>query len=353
MKKQTTSTSITTRRKFLAGAPLLATALATSACPEKKDTRQKIKFSLFADLHHKESEFHWVTERLEAILKRAEENNVDFIMECGDFCSNVKTAKKLLDRYNNFKVPTYHAVGNHDFQSTKTLDIVMKAMNMKNNFYTVDKGVFKLIVLDANYYKDADGSFKHYASSSAYDKCHQKMAIITPPQLEMLGEALRTAKGPCLIFSHHGIRLDRPSYSITNSKEVLDVIEKNRHTPIMWSMGHYHRNHLRLDNGIAHFMVNSTTWDWLGGKFHSGYPEEMVKKGPEQLIRRICIYDKPVHAIVTVWEDGEIKIEGMKGGPYLGKTPEMLGSSSYKDNIPFDASVLSAHFKLFPALKES
>ena len=179
------------------------------------------------------------------------------------------------------------------------------------------------------------------------------MAIITPPQLEMLGEALRTAKGPCLIFSHHGIRLDRPSYSITNSKEVLDVIEKNRHTPIMWSMGHYHRNHLRIDNGIAHFMVNSTTWDWLGGKFHSGYPEEMVKKGPEQLIRRICIYDKPVHAIVTVWEDGEIKIEGMKGGPYLGKTPEMLGSSSYKDNIPSDQSVLSAHFKIFPAIRES
>ena len=351
MKAKPTSTS---RRKFLAGAPLLATAFASSSqAAEKKDTRQKIKFSLFSDLHHKESEFHWVTERLEAILKRAEENNVDFIMECGDFCSNVITAKKLLDRYNNFKVPTYHAVGNHDFQATKTLDIVMKAMNMKNNFYTVDKGVFKLIVLDANYYKDADGSYKHYASRSQFEKCNQKGTYITPPQLEMLGEALRTAKGPCLIFSHHGIRLDRPSISITNSKEVLDVIEKNRHTPIMWSMGHYHRNHLRIDNGIAHFIINSTTWDWLGGKFHSGYPEEMVKKGPEQLIRRICLYEKPVHAIVTVWEDGEVLIEGMKGAPYLGKTPEMLGSSSYKSAMPFDASVLSAHFKIFPAIKES
>jgi predicted phosphodiesterase len=352
MDKSTTST--TSRRKFLAGAPLLATALATSSCTEKKDTRQKIKFSLFADLHHKEFKFHWVEERLEQILKRAEDNNVDFMIHLGDFCSNVDTAKDLINRYNNFKVPTYHVVGNHDFQIMRNFSRVKKAFKMEESHYTVDMGVFRLIVLDANYFKDENGNFKHYSSKSHKEAYKSYTGTyITPPQIEMLAEALRTAKGPCMIFSHHGIRLDRPQAGITNTKEILEVIEKNRRTPIMWSVGHYHRNHLRLDNGIAYFMVNSTTWDWLGGKMHNGYPDEVVKKGPEQLVRRICIYDKPVHAIVTVWEDGEIKIEGMKGGPFLGKTPEMLGSSSYKDNFPSDQSVLSAHFKLFNAIKES
>ena len=57
----------------------------------------------------------------------------------------------------------------------------------------------------------------------------------------------------------------------------------------------------------------------------------------------------------TLEEGTEVQfdiVEGMKGAPYLGKTPEMLGSSSYKSALPFDASVLSAHFKIFPAIKE-
>lgn len=337
------------RRKFLFGAPMVALSI-TSCKKQGVDTRQKIKFSLFSDLHYRVGDYNWASKRLDAILKRAEENNVDFVMECGDFCHDVIKAKPIIDKYNNFKIPTYHAIGNHDFEATNTLEIVVKNMKMKNNFYTVDKGVFKLIALDTNYFINKKGEVEHYAASSAYDKCHQKMAIITKPQLEMLAEALSTAKGPCLIFSHNGMRPCDPSKGITNHEEVQKVISENQRTPIMWINGHYHRNHLRMNNGIAYFVINSPTSEWLGGK-HNGYPAEIMKKSP--LASKELLYDKPVNAIVTVWEDGEVKIEGMKGGCFMGKTPEMLGSSSYIGKLPFDTSVLSAHFKIFPPIKES
>lgn len=339
----------TSRRNFLISAPFVAGALA-SCKKDDVDKRAKIKFSLFSDLHYRIGDYNWASKRLDEILKRAEENNVDFVMECGDFCHDVVRSKPIIDKYNNFKIPTYHAIGNHDFEATNTLEIVVKNMNMKNNFYTEDKGIFRIIALDTNYFINKKGEIEHYAASSAYDKCHQKMAIITPEQIKMLAEALRTAKGPCLIFSHNGLRPWEPAKGITNHEEVSKTITENQRTPIMWVNGHFHRNSLRMGNGIAHFIINSSTSEWLGGS-HNGYPEEIMKKSP--LVKRELIYDKPVNAIVTVWEDGEVKIEGMKGKPFMDKYPEDLGSSSYISKLPFDASVLSAHFKIFPPVKES
>ena len=45
---------------------------------------QKVKFSVFADIHIHD---HWVSDsigRLNAILDRAKKENVDFVIHCGD-----------------------------------------------------------------------------------------------------------------------------------------------------------------------------------------------------------------------------------------------------------------------------
>lgn len=59
------------------------------------------------------------------------------------------------------------------------------------------------------------------------------------------------------------------------------------------------------------------------------------------------LYETPVHAVITVSEDGTFRIEGMRGAPYLGITPAMIGEPDMERNgLPFDANVLSAHFRL-------
>ncbi len=124
------------------------------------------------------------------------------------------------------------------------------------------------------------------------------------------------------------------------------VLFDNQRYPVIWINGHHHRNSLKLINQVAFFNLNSTTSEWLA-KTHDKYPPEFMKKSP--LAKHELLYEKPVHAIVTITKDGEFNIEGMEGGMYLGITPEMTGNKSHDtEGLPLDASVLSSHFKLYP-----
>ena len=59
------------------------------------------------------------------------------------------------------------------------------------------------------------------------------------------------------------------------------------------------------------------------------------------------LFSEPVHAVVTVKGNGEIRIDRMEGGMYQGITREMTGNSAFDSaGLPCDASVLSAHFRL-------
>ncbi len=330
------------RRNFIKVAAVSIGSLA-SGKSIAAESRDSIKFIVFADLHYRDGDYNWATKRLQEILDRARKNNVDFIIHCGDFCHNVKTAAPVIRPFNSFEKPHYHVMGNHDFEATKTLEDVVNAYQMKDgNFYSFDKGVFRFIVLDSNYFKDKDGKFTHYASSTAYEKCNQKEAIITPEQIDFLKEKLNTAKGPCAIFTHHGFGYVA---GISNADEVKKVLFENQRYPAIWINGHHHRNSLKLINQVAFFNLNSTTSEWIG-KTHNKYPPELMKKSP--LVKHSLFYEKPVHAIVTITKDGEFNIEGMEGGLYLGITPEMTGNKSHDpEGLPLDASVLSSRFKLY------
>ncbi len=312
-----------------------------------RDNSDSVKFSVFADMHYRAGNYNWTVERLGEILARAKKNDVDFVIHCGDFCHNVKTAAPVLDPYNNFEIPTYHVMGNHDFEATKTLEEVCEAYKMNGkNFYSFDRGAFRFIILDTNYFHRKDGTIMHYASSSAYEKCHQKEAVVTPEQIEMLKERLSTAKGPCVVFSHHGFKY---TSGISNAAEIKKILSAYQRTPVMWINGHHHRNSLKLENQIAFFNLNSTTSEWVGVP-HKAYPAEIMDKC--SVSKHELLYAKPVHAIVTISKDGEFNIEGMEGGMFMGITPEMTGNKSFDDEgLPCDGNVLSSHFKLYPPKK--
>lgn len=332
------------RRNFLGSAALLAGGLVSPKAFAAGDNSESVKFSVFADMHFRVGNYNWTVERMAQILERARKNKVDFIIHCGDFCHDVRTAGPVLDQFNNFELPHYHTMGNHDFEGTKTLEEVVSAYQMKDgNFYSFDRGVFRFIVLDTNYFRRPDGSLMHYASSTAYEKCHQKEAILPPEQIAFLREKLSTAKGPCAIFSHHGFK---HTSGITNAAEAKDAVFDSQKYPVIWINGHHHRNSLKLEKQVAFFNLNSTTSEWVG-KPHHAYPEEIMKKC--NVSKHELLFDTPVHAIITMSKDGEIDIDGMKGGMFMGITPEMTGNKLYDDEgLPVEAYVLSSHFKLYP-----
>ncbi len=306
---------------------------------------KSVRFSVFSDLHYRDGNWNQASERLELIQKRAAEHNVDFMIHCGDFCHNVVTGKEIIERYNRFPIPSYHTIGNHDFEQTDGLEIVCRAFGMKNSYYSFDVNGFRMIVLDTNFYRTADGTALHYASGDSYAKCHQQELYLPPGEVEFLRHAIHTAEGPCLLFSHGSfVRSD----GVVNSDEIRSILRDSRNRAgrvLMCVNGHYHRNNLRILDNIAFFELNSTTSDWIKLPHHA-YPPELMAKYENS--DHELLFTDPVHAIVTVTDDGEISIEGMQSSMYLGITREMTGNSICDQaGLPCDPSVLSAHFKLF------
>ena len=216
---------------------------------------------------------------------------------------------------------------------------------MKNSYYSFDVNSFRIISLDTNFYRSADGTPLHYASGDSWAKCHQEELYVPPAELEFLRDSIETANGPCLLFSHGSFA--RPD-GVANSEEVRSILRDSRRRtgrPLMCINGHHHRNNLRILDNIAFFELNSTTSDWIPHPHHS-YPPELMAKYENS--DHELLFTDPVHAIVTVTDDGEISIEGMQSSMYLGITREMTGNSICDQaGLPCDPSVLSAHFKLF------
>lgn len=301
---------------------------------------QKVKFSVFADLHYRVGDWNWATDRLEDIFQRAEKEQAEFIIHCGDFCHDIRGAAEIIDRYNNFHIPTYHTMGNHDFEESDNISEVCSAYLLgEKSHYSFSHGNIKFISLDTNYFHNEKGDLCHYATSSVYEKCHQVEQSLSPEELVFLENELKACK-MAVIFSHSSpVRFN----GITNREEAQKIVEKSN-IPVLWINGHYHRNNLTISGNMASFDLNSTTSDWVNNE-HNAYPPELMAKF--RLSNHSLLFDAPVHAIVTVSEDGEVIIDGMKGKMFMDITHEMTGNSPYdKCGLPCDASVLSAHFKI-------
>ncbi|MBQ4315639.1 MAG: metallophosphoesterase [Lentisphaeria bacterium] len=302
----------------------------------------KVNFSVFADLHYREGNWNWADKRLSAVFERAEKSGSQFIMHCGDFCHNVRTAKEIIEQYNNFHIPSYHTMGNHDFEESQDISEVCEAYRMNGrSFYSFEIDGNKFISLDTNFYHNESGELCHYANASVYEKCHQKEQSLSPEQLDFLARELDSCSGMAVIFSHASVWR---SNGITNKTDAQKIIFAHSNVPVLWINGHYHRNSLNILNNLAVFDLNSTTSDWVNNP-HNAYPPELMAKF--RLSNHELLFSEPVHAVVTVDGDGEVKIEGMDGAMYLGITHEMTGNpSADKMGIECDASVLSAHFRI-------
>ena len=109
------------RRDFLAA---VVTSGGMAAIPNTglaAEGGRPLKVCVFSDLHFTPGVYTNDTpEFLERIMARAERENCDMIIHSGDMVQNVseKPVKDLLERYNGFRIPSYHVIGNHEQDGT-------------------------------------------------------------------------------------------------------------------------------------------------------------------------------------------------------------------------------------------
>ena len=74
--------------------------LQSNVTPSCKQGENMLSFLVFADLHYKKGMYAVRVQDLKQIMKRAHENNVDFVLHAGDFCNDYSGFPRGLYRWD-------------------------------------------------------------------------------------------------------------------------------------------------------------------------------------------------------------------------------------------------------------
>lgn len=315
------------RRSFLSGAALLgaAAAMPAAAMPAPGPTDPgTLRFCAFADIHYFPKTFpHDTREWLERILDRAVKSKCDMVIHMGDFTHKPAEFRDYVDFYNDFKIPCYHTIGNHDDDGNvheETLD----AYRLERSYYHFDRNGFRFVVTDTNHCL-IDGEWVHYSKGNYYAvgrKDSSNISRVSPAQLEWMKATIESSPYPCIVTSHASY--ERAYGGSPDGKAVRAILnEANAKHPGRVRLvinGHHHHDNVRILDNIVYLDLNSANYEWMA-KPHSAYPAEYTKQW--RLASHTVMWDDPVSAIITISQDGRIRVEGQKSRFHLGITPAM------------------------------
>lgn len=352
------------RRNFLkasalAGAAALprlgAAAAVGDAAPQGG---RPLKVCVFSDLHYTPGVYTNDTpEFLERILARAEAARCDMVIHVGDMVQNVAEAsvRALVERYNDFRIPTYHVIGNHEQDGT-THEETLEAYRLARGYYSFDRGGFRFVVLDPNYFCNEPGTYIHHSKGNYFHRSViSTINWIPPEQLEWLKATLDDSPNPCVVLAHQSFERGPGGAMVRNAADVRAVFRaaNERHPGRVRLVvnGHLHVDNLRIFDNIAYWDVNSANMYYWGPRQYA-YPRAYLAKhagAPYTLgsAEDTLGWKDPLSAILTLYPHGRIRIEGSSSDWLFGITPKMANFTEYDGSDRLIAPVInSADFSL-------
>lgn len=276
-------------------------------------------------------------ERVASFIKAANDENVDFIIELGDFCRLDSASRVYRETWNGFEKDKYHVIGNHDMDKYAPEEYV-EGMGMPGCYYSFDKGDFHFVVLDGNNLYDGK-EYRHYAKANYYVDSKMR-AFVDPEQMEWLKKDLAATDKKCILFSHQSI-----DKCMNNGDAVRQILEKENERAgfkkiVLAFSGHNHSNYTKEINGIAYMQINSASYVWIDepSMTEERYPKEINEK--YSLLKYSITYDKPLFAIVTLTGKGA-DVKGTKAN-FLPPTPKDLGMKDSIGGFPLVSTIEDA-----------
>ena len=318
------------KRTVLSPIYILFVALSFFSCTKKGV--QPVRFAIVSDLHAQDIPDG--LERMKAVVDAANHENVEFLIQLGDFVRLDSAAipyRKVWDEYAGEK---YHVLGNHDLDRY-TKEEYVAGLHMPGRYYSFDKGDFHFIVLDGNNLYDGK-EYKAYGRANYYVDSKMR-AFMDPEQLEWLKKDLAATDKRCIIFSHQSI-----DTTVNNGSEVRGILEAENErcgfqkVALAFS-GHTHSNYVKEINGITYVQINSASYVWIEqpSMTEKRYPKEINDQ--YSLLSRSITYDKPLYGIVTLTGEGA-ELKGTKG-EFMPPTPKEIGLGDTLDGFPLVSSI--------------
>lgn len=281
----------------------------------------RIKFAIFTDLHYEH--IHDGRQRIENFITNIRDENVDFIIQLGDFCSPKEENQVLLDMLHSIGKPLYHLIGNHD-SDLSPKEKVMDFLQMDNSYYSFKYGKVKFIVLDACFIK-SDNGYEPYCKRN-YNKTKDKYPILPDYELKWLDSQLADDCEYFVIFSHHSFENEFAKRGVYNKDAVRNLINEVNQTGkkvLLCVNGHDHGDSLKKIGQTYYFGLNSMSYIWFGPQFeHFYYSDEIHKEYP--FLKDLVLYEEGLYSVITITENGGMDIQGYHGH-YQNISPKELG----------------------------
>jgi len=313
---------------------IIIISLICNSCNQNSGNNATIKFGICTDVH--KDIMYDADDRLQEFISDMSEQQVDFIIELGDFCFPKPENNDFLKIWNSFTGPSYHVLGNHDMDISSK-QVTIEYLDMKSNYYSFNMKGFHFVVLDPNNFIDST-VYVPYNNSNYYKHAGTR-GIIPPEQLSWLHEDLAETEHPTIVFSHQSLYGKSTRRNVAEVREILEnANDKAGFTKVIACInGHTHSDKHTEINGIHYIQVNSMSYQWLGSDYAypDRYPEEINEKYPS--LKYTAPYKDPLYAIVEIQKGDYIKTEGRQT-EWVSPSPTDLGYTKKEDTIPFISS---------------
>ena len=325
------------RRDFIkvlstSGAALMLPLNLGSSIFEKREIKS-LRFGICADVH--KDIMHDADLRMKTFIEEANEEDLDFIIQLGDFCRPYDYNRNFMSIWNSYPGKKYHVLGNHDMDGGFTRDQVVKYWNALGKNYSFDSNGYHFIVLDGN---DKDPS---------PDRPSGYARFIGEEQLNWLEYNLEGTKLPTIIFCHQGMDNDLGGiYNATESRLVLERANEQadfQKVQFVFS-GHHHQDYYNNINGIHYIQINSMSYQWLGGDYkHKRYSRKVNRSHP--WIKYTVPYKDPLWAYAEISSDKVFRLYGRKT-EFVGSSPKELGVNMHKFGYPIVPYISDKEIKI-------
>ena len=213
---------------------------------------------------------------------------------------------------------------------------------MREGHYFFDKGGFRFVVCDPNYYCEEPGKYIHFDHGN-YHRRSKKATVnwIPPEQLEWMRETIIGSPNPCVVLSHQSFERAPNGGNVLNKDAVQAIFrEANARRPGTVRLvmnGHLHMDNLRILDNILYWDVNSASNQWYP-KTHDKFPAEYCRK--HDRANHNIGWTEPLSAILSLWPDGRIKIDGSKADYLFGVSPKIAGLPEYDSHGRYVSPVI-------------
>ena len=334
-------------------------------------SKKNLKFLVFADFHYRKKAWPATLKQLDTILKRAYDEQVDFVIHAGDFCGDYRTCPEAVRALlqNKYGLPIYGLAGNHELEQDQDPNFVRPLLSNQNDrvfgagkwdpeddrcwYYYFDREGYRIVCLDSVYsYSEERGRWERNQRMPRPEGNIKEMSI-GPEQRAWLEKVLFDAADQgltCIVGTHF---CQCPTY-LSHSPDHLETLEVfkrvNEYRPgtvLMSFNGHHHTDFIDAYENVLYFNINTainghwqlereehyddsvlwelTDYDAEGNELETA----MIPLNQIRASAHTWFYKDPLSAIVTVTPDNEIIIEGSETEWVAGIEP----NHGIKENV--------------------